>query len=131
MKPTQVRKNPRPKDRGCAVYVRLTKLFPKDISTSVPQKWATQNRVLHGRKAQLPVGGQPHRVPAKIITNQQHRVATPVRHAPAKGHHRSILRTLGFRPRYPLPHGTFHAFRALFNGPLPRTPQAQSTLQVR
>ena len=59
-------KNPQSQDRGCAVYVRLTKLFPKDISTSVPQKWATQNRVLHGRKAQLPVGGQPHRVPAKI-----------------------------------------------------------------
>ncbi len=64
------KKTPSQKTGGCAVYVRLTKLNPKGYFKSVPQKWATQNRVLHGRKAQLPVGGQPHRVPAKMITNQ-------------------------------------------------------------
>ena len=60
-------------------------------------------------------------------TGLPHPSSTP----PPRGTTVPILRTLGFRPRYPLPHGTFHAFRALFNGPLPRTPQAQSTPQVR
>jgi hypothetical protein len=44
MKPTQVKKNPWPKDQGFAVNVRLTTKHPlrKGINkTSVSQKWAT------------------------------------------------------------------------------------------